>query len=214
MKRRHFLTLSGLVSGACLIPPGIVRRIRAAALQPGGPLILAPENALTELFAEDTGYGFHLYLGDPQAEPDYPSLSEFIESRGFDPDDDSELRLYAIEWRGCEEDFIEEEEGVIAQLKEELSEPIDGGERDHWMDWDFESRQSPMAQAYHYLSALPLDTLDGASGAGPDLGDLSFIEGDRPGSNLTYCTADSLEALASLQHRLNELKEGVRIRLV
>jgi hypothetical protein len=43
---------------------------------------------------------------------------------------------------------------------------------------------------------------------------LSFIEGDRPGSNLTYCSADSLQALASLQHRLNELKEGVRIRIV
>ena len=214
MRRRHFLSLSGLVSGACLIPPGIARRIRAAALQPVGPLILAPENALTELFAQDTGYGYHLYLGDPNAEPDYPALSEFIENRGFDPDDDNDLRRYAIEWRGCEEDFIEEEEGVIAQLKEELNDPIDGGERDHWMDWDFESRESPMARAFHYLSHLPLDNLDGASGAGPDLGDLSFIEGDRPGSNLTYCTADSLQALASLQHRLNELKEGVRIRIV
>jgi hypothetical protein len=213
MKRRHFLSLSGLVSGSCLIPAGIARRIHAAALQPAEPLILAPENALTDLFAEDTGYGFHLHLGDPNAEPDYPALSEFIESRGFDPDDDNDLRLYAIEWRGYEEDFIEEEEGAIEQLKGELDDPIDGGERDHWMDWDFESRQSPMAQAYRYLSDLPLHNLDGALGTGLGLGDLSFIEGDRPGSNLTYCSADSLQALASLQHRLNELKEGVRIRI-
>ena len=96
----------------------------------------------------------------------------------------------------------------------ELDDPIDGGERDHWMDWDFESRQSPMAQAYHYLTDLPLHNLDDDVGTGLGLGDLSFIEGDRPGSNLTYCSADSLQALASLQHRLNELKEGVRIRIV
>ena len=214
MKRRHFLSLSGLVSGACIIPAGIARRIHAAALQPAGPLILAPENALIDLIAEDTGYGFYLHLGDPNAEPDYPSLSEFIETKGFDPGDDGELRLYAIEWRGYEEDFIEEEEGAIEQLKGELNDPIDGRERDHWMEWDFESRQSPMAQAYHYLSNLPLDNLDGNPGTGLDLGELSFIEGDRPGSNLTYCSADSLEALASLQHRLNELKEGIRIRVV
>jgi hypothetical protein len=70
-----------------------------------------------------------------------------------------------------------------------------------------------MARAYHYLSRLPLHNLDGALATGLDLGDLSFIEGDRPGSNLTYCTADSLQALASLQHRLNQLNEGVRIRI-
>jgi hypothetical protein len=214
MKRRHFLSLSGLVSGACIIPAGIARRIHAAALQPAGPLILAPENALTDLFAEDTGYGFYLHLGDPNAEPDYPSLSEFIETKGFDPSDDDELRLYAIEWRDYEEDFIEEEEGAIEQLKGELNDPIDGRERDHWMEWDFESRQSPMARAYHYLSHLPLHNLDDAWETGLDLGELSFIEGDRPGSNLTYCSADSLHALASLQHRLNELKEGVRIRII
>ncbi len=45
----------------------------------------------------------------------------------------------------------------------------------------------------------------------PVLGHLSFIEGDRPGSNLTYVEADSLAAIASLQHRLNELKSGARI---
>jgi hypothetical protein len=65
-----------------LIPASIARRIHAAVLQPAGPLILAPEDALTEIFAQDTGYGFHLYLGDPNTEPDYPTLSEFIETRG------------------------------------------------------------------------------------------------------------------------------------
>ena len=74
--------------------------------------------------------------------------------------------------------------------------------------------ESPIAQAYHYLSGLPLHNLDDDGGTGLDLGELSFIQGDRPGSNFTYCSADSREALASLQHRLNELKEGVRIRII
>ena len=214
MKRRHFLSLSGLVSGACLIPAGIARRIHGAVLHPDGPLILAPENALTDLYAEDTGYGFHLHLGDPNEEPDCPALSEFIETRGFDPYDDDDLRRYAIDWRGYEEDFVEEEEGAISQLKSELNAPIDGGEFDHWMEWDFELRESPMALAYRYLSELPLNNLDGPLEGGLGLGDLIFIQGDRPGSNLTYCTADSRQALASLQHRLNQLNEGVRIRIV
>ena len=215
MKRRHFLSLSGLVSGACLIPAGIARRIHAAALQPAGPLILAPEDALTEIFAQDTGYGFHLYLGNPDAEPDYPTLREFIESKGFDPYDDADLRRYAIDWRDYEEDSLEEEEEcAIEQLKGELDDPIDGQERDRWLEWDFELSESPIAQAYHYLSGLPLHNLDDDGGTGLDLGELSFIQGDRPGSNFTYCSADSLEALASLQHRLNELREGVRIRIV
>jgi hypothetical protein len=66
-----------------------------------------------------------------------------------------------------------------------------------------------MARAYSYLRDLPLD--DGKSRGDFDLGSLSFIEGDRPGSNLTYVEADSLAAVASLQHRLNKLKTGARI---
>ena len=74
---------------------------------------------------------------------------------------------------------------------------------------DFQIRDSPMAAAYHYLSDLPLD--DDRDTDGFHLGSLSFIEGDRPGSNLTYVEADGLAAIASLQHRLNELQTGTRI---
>lgn len=35
--------------------------------------------------------------------------------------------------------------------------------------------------------------------------------GDRPGSNLTCVELGSLSAIASLQHRLNELQTGARI---
>ena len=70
------------------------------------------------------------------------------------------------------------------------------------------ARRHP-ALAFHYLLDLPLD--DDRECSGFDLGSLSFIEGDRPGSNLTYVEIDSLAAIAGLQHRLNELKTGARI---
>jgi hypothetical protein len=42
---------------------------------------------------------------------------------------------------------------------------------------------------------------------------LRFIEGDRPGSNLTYVEAPDLATLACLQTRLNELGEDLAIEI-
>ena len=85
------------------------------------------------------------------------------------------------------------------------------GEQTYWIDWDFEMQDSPMAQAFHYLQDLPLDR--GGNGGGFQLGDLGFVEGDRPGSNLTYVEAADLATLACLQHRLNELNQGVKLEI-
>jgi len=211
MNRRHFLSLSGLVSGGCLIPASLARRIRETCIGNAQPLILAPEQALTRLYAQDYYGSFLLHLGDPNIEPEYPTLREFIEDKGFDPKKDKSLRKYLVEWRGYEPGFNEKEEGAIWSLKEELDEAIDGSELNNWLEWDFELRKSPMAQAFHYLQDLPLD--GGGEGGGFQLGDLGFVEGDRPGSNLTYVEAADLATLACLQHRLNELNEGVKIEI-
>ena len=211
MNRRSFLTLSGLASGSILLPAALARRIRETCIGNQQPLILAPEEAGTTLYAVENYNSYLLHLGDPNEEPDYPTLREFIEDRGFNPKKDKSLRAYLIEFRG-EEDFDEKEEGAIWSLKEELDEQIDGYEREHWMEWDFELRDSPMALAFHYLNSLPLD--GGSDGRGFQLGDLCFTEGDRPGSNLTYVEADDLATLACLQHRLNALDEGACIRIV
>lgn len=211
MNRRSFLSLSGLVSGCTLIPAGLARRIHETCIGNRQPLILAPEDAHGTLYAVENYGSYMLHLGDPNAEPEYPTLRDFIEDKGFNPKKDKSLREYLIEYRGCEEDFDEKEEGAIWSLKQELDQPIDGYERDHWMEWDFEMRDSPMARAFHYLSGLPLD--GGCDGRGFQLGDLSFTEGDRPGSNLTYVEAADLATLACLQHRLNELNEGMKIEI-
>jgi hypothetical protein len=73
------------------------------------------------------------------------------------------------------------------------------------------SRESPEALAFHYLEELPLD--DEAGDEGNQLGELTFTEGDRPGSNLTYVEAADLATLAGLQHRLNELDENIAIEI-
>ena len=212
MNRRNFLSLSGLVSGFTLIPASLARRIHETCIGNRQPLSLAPEDALGSLYAVENYGGYMLHLGDPNEEPEYPTLREFIENQGYNPKKNDSLRKYLIEWRGCEEDFDEETEGAILGLKQELDEAIDGGERGHWMDWDFEMRDSPMARAFHYLEGLPLD--GGCDGRGFQLGDLSFTEGDRPGSNLTYVEAADFATLACLQHRLNELKEGIKIEIL
>ena len=211
MNRRSFHSLSGLVSGSTLIPASLARRIRETCIGNRQPLLVIPQSATTILYAQNSGGDFMLHLGDPNAEPEYPTLREFIEEKGFNPKKDKSLREYLIEWRGCEEDFDEKEEGAIVSLKQELDNAIDGSERDHWMDWDFEMQDSPMARAFHYLNRLPLD--GGCDTRGLQLGDLSFVEGDRPGSNLTYVEATDLATLACLQHRLNELNEGVKIEI-
>lgn len=209
MKRRNFLTLAGLASGSCLIPAAIARRIHEVCIGASQPLILAPDDWDTELYAEESCGRYLLHLGDPGVEPEVPSLREFIESRSFNPNDDESLREYLTDWRSCDVSDSEEINDAIEWLKGELDDPIDGMELDHWLDWDFETREGTLPRAYHYLLDLPLD--DGRPFAGFDLGSLSFIEGDRPGSNLTYVEAESLAAIASLQHRLNELKTGARI---
>ncbi len=209
MNRRNFLTLGGEIMGACLIPGPVARRIRDICVGNSQPLILAPECADVVLYANNTSGRYSLYLGDPNAEPDYPSLREFIENMGFNTNKKDSLREYLLEWRNHDETSDGPVKDAIAELKERLNLPIVDYEQEHWLDTDYEMRESPAAKAFHYLCRLPLD--DGRPPSGLELGSLSFVEGDRPGSNLTYVEADGLAAIASLQHRLNALKTGVRI---
>jgi hypothetical protein len=62
------------------------------------------------------------------------------------------------------------------------------------------------------LRDLPLDDGHRLKNGDP-LGELSFIEGDHPGSNLTYVEAPDLATLACLQNRLNELGQSLAIEI-
>jgi len=121
-------------------------------------------------------------------------------------DDDEERADFLEEYFGWDRSEGEEEPKVP------LNEPIDGGALDFYMEWDFELPESPMALAFHYLNDVPLCPETIRSTRDP-LGQLRFIEGDHPGSNLTYVQAPDLAMIACLQHRLNALNENVLIEI-
>lgn len=209
MKRRGFLNLFCSSAGSCLVPASIAARIDQICIRERRPLLLAPDNYVTELYAVDQCGSYILHLGDPNAEPDYPTFREFIEDKGFDPGSRRSLRKYLLEWRGHDPGSDGPTGPAVDDLVATLDDPVEGYELSQWLDWDFELYDSPMAGAHRFLESLPL--ADGRGATGIDLGALSFVEGDRPGSNLTYVEVDSLAAIASLQHRLNELDTGARI---
>ena len=147
-----------------------------------------------------------LHFGDPDAEPPVPTWGEFIDSRGVDLDRDEERFDFLEQYFSWDRSSGDPEPDIP------LNEEIDGGALDFYMEWDFEMRESPMALAYHYLNDLPLcpETI---RRTGDPLGNHSFIEGDRPGSNLTYVRAPDLATIACLQLRLNELNENILIEI-
>ena len=93
----------------------------------------------------------------------------------------------------------------------DADETIDGVALEKW-DNQQEMHDGPAAQAFHMLGELPLDDGRG-EGGGTRLGRLRFIEGDHPGSNLTYVEAPDLATLACLQNRLNELGQNLAIEI-
>ncbi len=208
MKRRDFLTLCGLAAGSVLIPKSIARLIRDTCVLAGQPLVLPRHSKAGSIIYAVYEYGdYTLHFGDPDAEPFVPNWREFIDSRGVDMDCDEERFDFLSQY------FYWDRSGGEPEPDIPLGDPIDGGALEFYMDWDYELRESPRAQVFHYLNNLPL--CPGEDGIADDpLGELDFIEGDRPGSNLTYVQAPNLASLACLQHRLNELDEDIQIEIL
>lgn len=210
MNRRHFLSITGLLSGSCLIPPSVAIRIRETGAGVSHPAVLGPDNPVTLIYAERDYDTYTLHLGNPYTEPDYPSLRDFLEMRGYNLNKNTSVKEFFLEYREGELDGTEIiSKSQIDQLQEELDKPIDGCERSSWLDLEFEIYDSTMARGFHYL--MGLDLSDGQSEDGNSLGEITFVEGDRPGSNLTYCQTYGTESLAAIQYRLNELGTGAQI---
>lgn len=207
MKRRDFLTLCGLTAGSVLIPAPVARLIRDTCVLDGKPLVLPRRFKNSSTIYAVNEYGdYTLHFGDQNAEPDLPTWEDFIDSRGVDLENEKERLDFLEEYFSW--DRSEGEPEPVIPLHEE----IDGYALDFYMEWDFEMRESPMARAYHYLDDLPLCPDNHGNVIDP-LGRLRFIEGDRPGSNLTYVRAPNLATLACLQHRLDELNENIHIEI-
>ena len=198
------MKLSGLTVGSCLLDFGIARIIRATCLKNGQSFMPAPRNFTVEINAVTSGGDFVLHIGDPHAAPEPPSWREYLDARGVDIDSDKSIQEWCLDEIGIPLN----ESGLDISPEE----PINDSTYEAWLDGEFTLHESSMALAYHYLGSLDLS--DGRPVEGDSLGDLSFIEGPFPGSNLTYVSAPDYATLACLQSRLNRLGELVRINII
>ncbi len=213
MNRRNFLSFTGLISGGCLIPAPLAGQIAERCIGKGEPLIIAPPEPGAILYAVkgwDTQYTLKLGSLD---EPSPPTLREYLEEQGWSLDFEASIREYLQEQKEIDDEELKERLRAGETLQDmvgDLDDPISGYALDNWYD-QMAASEGPEALAYHYLAELPLD--DRAGAEGDELGELSFTEGDRPGSNLTFVEAPNLATLACLQHRLNELNQSIRIEI-
>jgi hypothetical protein len=205
MLRRDFLSLCGLVAGSCLVPDAIARVIRDTCVLADQPYLILPRDPSDTLYAltTDGTTDFMLHLGDPSVESTPPNWRDYLdEFEGIDIKDKKAVREWWIEQVGDPED-----DPITIKAKD----TIDGIALEKWEN-EQEMHAGPAARAFHHLSELPLD--DGSRLVGGQaLGKLRFIEGDRPGSNLTYVEAPDLATLACLQNRLNELGQNLAIEI-
>jgi hypothetical protein len=205
MRRREFLSLCGLAAGSCLVPDAVARVIRETCLLARQPYLVLPRNPKSTLYAlsTDGATDFMLHLGDPAEEAKIPTWREYLdEYENIDINDRAAVEEW---WRDHVGD--PEDDPVTIQADEE----IDGVALERY-ETHQELIEGPAASAFHYLRDVPLD--DGRKvGEGNPLGELRFIEGDRPGSNLTYVEAPDLASLACLQSRLNEIGENLAIEI-
>ena len=207
MRRRDFLSLCGLAAGSCLVPDAIARVIRDTCVLADQPYLILPRSPSSTLYAltTDGTTDFMLHYGDPFAASDPPTWNEYFEEfEGFSFKDKKSVSQWWIEQVGDPED--EDDPMTI-----KADETIDGVALEKWENRQ-EMHDGPAALAYRMLEDMPLDDGRGEVG-GQRLGRLRFIEGDRPGSNLTYVEAPDLATLACLQNRLNELGQNLAIEI-
>ena len=200
MKRRDFLSLCGLTIGACIIPSRVARIIRDTCILNGEVYIPRSPAKASVMHAVREKKGFLLLFGNKSS---HPTWREYIEEYLYiDINNKPAVDKWMREMISCDPDF---------EADFNLDDEVSWGVWQEWIHWNSDPVSSREAQAFHYLSDLPLS--DGGIFDSAPLGKLSCIEGDRPGSNLTYVQAADLATLACLQHRLNTLDENVKIKI-
>jgi len=147
-----------------------------------------------------------LYFDDPKQEPNYPDLAEYIETQGYNPRDEDSLWQYAIDNEVCDEKVRDEAKTTGKHPTEfigDLTVSIQELGPSWWEHDQWDTELSPMAQTFHRLSDL---------GASLHVEGLSFYEGDRPGSNLTYVTAKNQAVVDQLIEFLGKKSYETTIR--
>lgn len=217
MKRRDFLSIFGLSVGSLLIPSRVARLIRDTCVLQNKPLITPATTCHSSVIHAVSGFeGYTLHYGDPRTGAGLPTWEEFAAGRGICLNYDRHRLAFLEEFFGYTpssksgDGAEDEDEDVEPEIP--LDEPIPEWVADYYEDEVSLIYPSPRALAYSILSELPLCDSPKRF-KGDSLGRLSFIEGDRPGSNSTYVSAPNLATIACLQHRLDELDAGILIEV-
>jgi hypothetical protein len=202
MSEPYCFVIDGQMDRSWPVPASLAQVIRETCVEGGRPHLIPPASADLTMYAVDAGEGdYTLHLGSPDVsgQPVPPSWGVYLAKHEVDVADPEAVKEWVSAELGDDADEID------------LDEPIDGDTYDQWLFWDYDLNESPMAQAYRYLEGLPLVGV--GHDCGTVLGNLDFVEGASPGSNLTYVTAPDLASLACLQERLKELNQKVRIEI-
>ena len=109
-----------------------------------------------------------------------------------------------IERYHCWPEYWEELKDVYGMTDADLDKPTDVDSYiDSWCRLD-----SPNAEAFHLLNGLDIGT---ELRHGNKVGGLEFYDGPMPGSDYLGVHAECGVSLSLLQHRLNELKTGIKV---
>jgi hypothetical protein len=187
--RRQFL-FSIPAAGAGFILPFFFDKAVDVLAKTGEPLIIPPDECVTELLAIDHGTGeFHLNIGDPWEEPPRMTIREYIEK---------------YRWSDVEE-YIEDVYGEDADIDPDIDLVDDEIVLEAWA-----VAESPNARAFYFLNNLDL----GMELSGPNAaGELRFIQGCCPGNDYTGVHAANLLTISLLQERLNQLSTRAYIQV-
>lgn len=172
--------------GSGLILPRFFERALARYEKQGEPLLLAPETPEATMTAVRwcAGDDFQLLLGDPEERPPGSmTLEDYVNRYGG-----SDMETAEEDWDMALHDPMPEEAVFAAWCRKE----------------------SPNARAYELLDSLHLGPL---VGAGDSVGEITFIDGACPGNDYLGVEAATELDLSLLQHRLTELRSGIRLEV-
>lgn len=182
--RRQFL-ISTTAGGVGLILPSYYEKVCSFFENHGEPLLETPTRFDNDLYADFQGPDYQLNLGKPVYELPKMTMREVIE-RYYWPD----------YWQE-----IKDEYGLTEADLDKLAD------EDYYMDAWCRS-DSPNERAFHLLDGLDIGT---ELRHGTQVGGLVFYDGPMPGSDYRGVHAECAVSLSLLQHRLNELRTGIRV---
>jgi len=146
-----------------------------------------------KIFVQESLGSYTYYLGDPQTEINL-TYEEYIEEYlGLEIGDKKAIQEF------LKENEIESEETLKAIINEDPWELIED---------QYEMQKGPAPMFYWLMDSLGCKPFD------CKISDLYFIQGDRPGSNFTYCESKCESSVRDVERFLNENGYEVEIEIL